>query len=688
MRSKSSNSLLDGGDSYSLQSMSMEDRSFDDVPLDTRNFRPETKIMLNSGFSVDKTLRNVFNTQMTNVRRKKVFSNNQNSGGSVYEQESIMSNESNSNASLQQLSFASAPFSTESHILPVSTKVINATSTWLAFNQYAISQEEGDIPFDSCKVVIPIHCLEKALRALLPNLTSLFLNKVLHRRYPSDKAMLSYTEFKVLFNILLEYEKGKVIKEKKIMNTIKKEHSNLPSQQSEYSQYKSFVLKKNEIMKQNEDRALDKFNQKPYTHLLEKQRSASSIIYRQLSEDKVLQMPTGSLKLKEIDSECIPSNDLHDSIVDRFKTEARALRAIRMTQYVEVEENNVEGENITNELEIENARLPTPSMKSAPFSPNNNLLDATHSNILTKNEPNFAQPLQKQRVYELANPNYSTTTKWMKMREKRNKMFSTEVKNKVRNNLLVNLQRSFFNEEKIHIKKNLNEQSETMKYYQKARCEDLKREQEEALQRVRERNAETKFRLQAEASMFKDALESSINLSKSTILEDISVRRSLRPSIITKLSIDKSSQVVIPSEITNKIKTATRQKTYDEGKREEKEHYEKVMSMRLFNQKQAKLNSILESNLKGVPVIFTPLNSAQIFNDQLSYSSPTSKISNSNSIHMSPPKSPDDSSLAMEEYLKYKATNAYDYADVDDDDNFSRVSESSYQSTGIPYPNK
>jgi hypothetical protein len=601
MRSKSSNSLLDCGDSYSLQSMSIEDKNNADfIPLDTRHFRPETKTMLNSGFSIDKTLKNVFNTKMHNVQRQKVFNNNQTSGGSVYEQESQISNESHSNASLQQLSFASAPFSTESHILPVSTKVVNSTSTWLAFNQYAISQEEGDIPFDLCKMVIPIHCLENALRSILPKLTKSFLTKVLKRRFSSDKAMLSYTEFKFLFNILFQYEKEKDIKEKKIMNTIKREYANFPSHQSEYSQYKSFVKERNEIIKQDEVNALDKFNQKPYNHLLEKQRSASSIVYRELPEHKVLQMPTGSLKLTEVDSEFIPSSDLHDSIIDRFKTEARALRAVRMTKYSqEEEEKDGEGETITNEIEIENARLPTPSMKSAPFSPNNNLLDATHSNILTKNEPNFAQPLQKQRVYELANPNYSTTAKWMKMREKRNKMFSGEVKNKVRNNLLVNLQRSFSNEEKIHIKKNLNEQSETLKYYQKARCEDLKREQEETLERVRERNLETMNRLNSEASMFKDALESSINISKSSILEDISIRRSLRPSIITKLSVDKSSKVEMPFEITNKILTATRQKTYDEGKREEKDHYEKVMSTRLFNQKQARNNSIIESNLKG-----------------------------------------------------------------------------------------
>lgn len=573
--------MLDDNDyyynEYNNNYYNVHNRNVDiDNDIDTRSLRKETLTYINSDSIVEKTLKKAF-------RQKVVSRQPLNVAKSLSDMNSIASSATHS---------LGMGFSIQSGTVDSMNKTVKTNQThntaddkqfiaicWRAFNKFGVLQEQGDSLFDCCKKGLSVQKLQSALQDISHSINISFVEQIIETHFSSKFYMISWNEFKKLATEIISADR-----ENKRLGLLQSNNINGGTKNNLLTTGSS-IMSSNSVTNLLPTQAIS--NETAYTKLLQKQRHASTFSVR--NSIPITKPNEFNHSYTEVGGEFIHSNKLNEAIIESFKKEARMARK-------------------DDDIERMMNQIPT----AQPTSAVKTKVKEEEEDLSNKR---FTQPLIKERMQPLFNKKDNVYVKWEQTKKKRDERILRENKKHARADMISLWNRITFAEDKEIMDKKLATDKQIQDEIAKSKYYEQRSLQFAMKENIHRNKSEDVLRKSQSASIFKDALNSSMELERETREEMLAEKRSMRPFGGMRISEESSGLVAIPQEIKVKIKAAKRLTEYEAAKKEEKEYFNQTMAYRLALISKKKSAAIKKAVQIGAPISLSPLKGEDLFND-------------------------------------------------------------------------
>lgn len=550
-----------------------------DDDIDNRSLRKEVLTYIHSDVIIEKTLKKAFKQK---VMSKQPLHVARSMNDSIDMNSSIAS--SGTHSLDLGYSIKSGTINSINNISNIQTMHNNTVDDkqfleicWRSFNKFGILQENGDTPFDCCKRGLSIQKVILAMKDISHSANASLIEQIIEKNYSSKFYMLSWNEFKKLATEIISIDR-----ENKRINMLQ---SNYINQNNFISTGSSIIASKStpNLITSNANISIEPV----YNKLLQKQRYASSFSSKNSLPQGVANEFTHSLI--DIGGQFIDRNTMNEAIIQSLKNESRSLR-----------KEELEEKQFSN-------HIPTAAPTPSGVLKENNAPDISNKR--------FIQPLLKEKMQPLFNKKDNIHTKWEETKKKRDERILRENKRHVRADMISLWNRITFAEDKESLNKRLAADRKNQEEISKSRYYEQRSLELAMKENIHRTKNEDMLRKSQSASMFKDALNSSMELERETREEMMAEMRSLRPYGYGRLSEESSGIVAIPQEIKIRIKSAKRLTEYEAAKKEEKEYFNKTMAYRLSLISKKKSAAIKKAVQMGAPISLSPLKSEDLLSD-------------------------------------------------------------------------
>ena len=539
-----------------------------DNDIDTRSIRKEALTYINADVVVEKTLKKAFGQKVTSRQPLNVAK-------SISDMNSIGSSATRS---------LDMGYSIKSGTIDSMQKSLITQNTaddkqflaicWRAFNKYGVLQEQGDSLFDSCKKGLSVQKLLVAMQDISHSINVSYIEQIIEKYFTSKFYMISWNEFKKLASEII---------------AIDRENKRLSLLQTNNNSTSNLLLAGSNIISQSTPNLLNNLtigNETAYTKLLQKQRHASSFSIR--NSIPLAKPNEFNHSYTEVDGEFIHRNKMNEAIIESFKNDSRMTR----------KDGDIE------------KLINFPMAQADPVTS----IKIKDDDVDLSNK-RFTQPLIKDRMQPLFNKKDNVHVKWEETKKKRDERILRENKKHARAGMMSLWNRITFAEDKEMVNKKLAADREIYDDIAKSRYYEQRSLQMAMKDNIQRIKTEDMLRKSQSASVFKDALNSSMELEREVREEMMSEKRAMRPQGSMRISEESSGLVAIPQEIKVKIKAAKRLTEYEASKKEEKEYFNKTMAYRLSLISKKKSAAIKKAIQVSAPISLSPLKGADIFSD-------------------------------------------------------------------------
>lgn len=588
--------------------------------LDTRNFLPETKALLTTSFSINKSLKNIYKTKTIATTKNYVLNFGENSN----------TRHTDLSISLSDNRIFDSDFQTVRTLYPLSKFESFRVRCWETFLHFSVKEEVNESSFDSCSLNLPVHQLVSAVSHLCPSVPESVILRNLNEMHYLDRSALSWTEFKdFIFKICDPY---------------------VPFSLEGDSNAKNSTLDPHLL---------------PYQRLLEIQRSVSGSVDKIHLEDQSSVSDIFNLSSSQCHDDSVSSHQRDLAIIQVIGNENKARRPKQQEDVVDLQSQESASQML---LVFGDESSTESSPRSKPEGCQKSVTTVIPGVVSFEDYiPHYAIRTEKQTLVGLMQPKHSFPAKWQHMRNLRDARMESDMKKIARHEMLTSLNRLVIASERNSIR--------TTKEKVRNEVKLSKKEKYNISKQKEDKSSEDKFNFKMSRSQvlsdnakdLKNALRSSHSLSQQMMEAEV-YQKSISKPMLSSLVLSSSSVVLVPEEMTNKKINAKRLSEFNEAKQEIHDYVETTLSQRIGNLVKSKSNIYLPK--LATPLSIVPMRSENYFEYEYIHPRPTASapfLRSLNSDHMGGGvpnllsarrnSEMDDSiiSEAMNEYLRAKS---------------------------------